>query len=240
MKTWLQIFPSAILFIASGLVLTLLFACKDKNRIHPDPVTLLWDFNSGTEGWEGDFSEYPVGEEANYELLFEHDTLPAPLDQNQRALKLSGFNHNSDLFMFVKRKITGLDPVTVYYITFNVEFASNEPGPSDESEASHSGLIHIAAGASAIEPVKVMGDDNTYIMNINKCNGNADGEDMIVLGNFSNDTGQPVYALKTLENDQPFHCLTNEEGELWVIIGIDSALDAATAIYYNAITVNLF
>lgn len=238
MKTRAQLFRYGIQIFAAGFMLFVLFSCKDKNRLHPNPITLIWDFESGIEGWSGDFAEYPVGEEAFYELLFAHDTLPLPLDQSQQALMLSGSNHNSDLFMFVKRKITGLEPNAAYYITFNVEFASNEPGIA--AADSRGSMIHVAAGASTFEPSKVMGENNFYTMNIGKCNLNQDGEDMVVIGNLNNNTELPVYALKTVENIQPFHCITNEKGEVWVIIGTDSALDTTTTIYYNSIMVELF
>ncbi len=239
MKTRLKMFPPAVKFLAAGFMLMVLATCNDKNFVHPNPLTLLWDFNSGTEGWSGDFAEYPAGEEDYYELLFMHDTLPEPLDQNQGALMLSGSNHNGDLFMFVKRKVTGLDPNTAYYITFTVEFASNEPETPDASGGGGN-LIHVAAGASTVEPSKILGENNIYKMNIEKCNEGEDGENMMVIGNFINETKQPVYALKTIENAQPFYCTTNEQGEVWVIIGTDSALDTTTTIYYNSITVDLY
>jgi hypothetical protein len=209
-------------------------SCKDKNRVHPDPVELAWNFNPGHEGWNGDFADYPAGGDSLFELLFEHDTLPLPLDQNQRALKLSGNNINSDLFMFAKKRITSLDPNTVYYITFTIEFASNMPDNPDGH------LVNVAAGAIPVEPIKLIGENNIYGMNIDKINQGRNGDDMIMLGSFANDTDQPVYSLKTLENEQPFRGTTNEKGDLWIIIGIDSGYAATTTVYLNTVKVELF
>jgi len=80
--------------LAAIILLFALFACSDKNMDQPDPVEFYFDFTQGANGWTGDFADYPVGEENFYELVFEHATLPEPLDQNQFALKLSGSNHS--------------------------------------------------------------------------------------------------------------------------------------------------
>lgn len=228
-----------MVLIFSFLMLFLSFACSDKNRQQPDRVELNWNFNPGHEGWSGDFAEYPLGEEELYELLFEVDTLPLPLDQNQQSLKLSGNNLNGELFMFAKKRITGLDPNAAYFTTVTVGFASNMPG-KNLVEDSPGSLVYLSAGASPDEPLKVNGENNVYEMNIGKCNLSENGENMIVLGNFTNDTDQPVYALNILENENPFRSVTNDKGELWVIIGIDSALPAPTTAYLNSVRVELF
>lgn len=226
--------------IAVVLVPIVFYSCSDNNRINTQPVELSWTFNAEAEGWSGDFADYPAGEEEAYALYFGYDSLPQPLDSNQGALKLSGVNHNNNLFMFVKKRITDLEPNAVYYATFTVEFATNEPGNELNATLVQGGKIFIGAGATSVEPEKVADENNFYGMNIGKCNENQDGEDMIVLGSIINDSDEPIYTLKTITNEKPFHCLTNEQGELWIIIAVDSGVEAATELYYNKIQVNLF
>jgi hypothetical protein len=221
-------------------ILLALFACSDKNLKQPDPVEFYFDFADGTEGWTGDFADYPVGEEEFYELVFEHDTLPLPLDQNQMAIKQSGNNHSDDLFMFMKRRVNGLEPNTVYYITFTVEFATNVPDETMGAGGSPGESVYVKAGASVTEPKKVVDDENFYRMNIDKNNQAKNGEDMVVIGDFSNDTDQAVYTLKTAANESPFGAETDENGDLWLIIGTDSGFEATTTIYYNTIKVECF
>lgn len=253
MKAIKLIYLSALLHIRAGItphrVIVLLgmslpllvsLSCKDNNRISTNPVEFVWTFNAETEGWTGDFAEYPVGMEDEYELSFGYDSLPEPLDRNQGALKLSGINHNNDLFMFVKKRISDLEPNSVYYAKFTVEFATNEPGDELNTAEVQGGKIYVGAGAVPVEPEKVVGEDNIYGLNIGKCNENQDGEDMVVLGNLINETDELVYALKTINNQKPFHCVTNENGDLWIIIATDSGVEAATAIYINTIQVELF
>lgn len=226
--------------IAAIAVLFALFACSDKNLDQPDPVEFYFDFAQGTNGWTSDFADYPVGEETFYELGFEHDTLPEPLDQNQMALKQSGNNHSDDLFMFIKRKVSGLEPNTVYYINFTVEFASNVPDGTIGAGGSPGESVYIKAGATTIEPKKEKDGDNYYRMNIDKNNQSQSGEDMVVIGDFSNDTDQEIYTLKTVANESPFGAATDENGHLWFIIGTDSGFEATTIIYYNSVKVECF
>jgi hypothetical protein len=226
--------------IASIAILFALFACTDKNLDQPEPVDSFFNFAQGTDGWIGDFADYPVGEESSYELVFEHDTLPDPLDQNQFSLKLSGNNHSDDLFMFAKRKVSGLEPNTVYFINFTVEFASNVPDGTVGVGGSPGESVYIKAGATNIEPKKEKDSDNYYRMNIDKSNQSQSGEDMVVIGDFSNDTDQEVYTLKTVANESPFGAETDENGHLWLIIGIDSGFEATTTIYFNSVKVECF
>lgn len=221
-------------------VLFALFACSDKNLDQPDPVEFYFDFAEGTEEWTADFADYPVAQESFYELLFEHDTLPEPLDQSQFALKLSGNNHSDDLFMFIKRKVAGLEPGKVYFITFTIEFATNVSDGTFGVGSSPGESVYIKAGATTTEPKKVKDDQNMYRMNIDKDNQAQSGEDMVVIGDFSNDTDQAVYTLKTVTNETPFGATTDENGNLWIIIGTDSGFEATTTIYYNSVKAELF
>ena len=90
----------------------------------------------------GDFADYPVGEESFYELSWGWDNLPAEVTVDgkeasktlSKGLFLSGNNHSDDLFMFVKRKITGLDPNTAYSVQFSVLIESNVAPDRQEPE----------------------------------------------------------------------------------------------------------
>ncbi|MFW6289342.1 MAG: hypothetical protein ACOC0R_00125 [Mariniphaga sp.] len=223
------------------ILLFLMVSCHDTEVDPPQRVVHEWNFPNDAMGWEGDFADYPVGREEFMELEFDYEPLPAPLDTTSGAIKLSGTNTSDDLFMFMKRRITGLQPGTVYNALFTVEFASNVPddrvgigGPPGES-------VWIKAGATDTEPEKEVDDMDYYRMNIDKGGQSQGGDDMIVLGDFSNDTDQQVYTLKTVTNDeQSFSVMPDDAGELWLIVGTDSGFEGNTTIYYNSIKVELF
>ncbi len=224
-----------------GVLMFALFACdkEDVDDVLNQPVELSYDFNSGADGWIGDFADYPVGEEESYALDYNATNLPAPLDEDNGALMVTGTNMSDDLFMYIKKMVDGLDSNTTYNVTFNVEFASNVPDDMAGVGGSPGESVWIKAGATTIEPVAEQDDMDYYRMIIDKGGQSQGGADMVVLGDFSNDTNMDEYTLKTVSNDTPVTVTTNSDGELWLIVGTDSGFEAATTIYYNAITVEL-
>ena len=224
--------------IQLGLVVMLvsLTSCSNDDNNTVESIQITSDFNSDMDGWKADFADYPVDEEPFYELVYEISPLPEPLDGEQNSLKQSGKNRSDDLFMFVKKKITGFEPNRNYDVTFNLEFATNAPNDSFGAGGSPASSVYIKAGATTEEPEKEIDSMDMYIMNIDKGNQATEGEDMINLGNFSNGLDDDTYALKNLENKDPFTIQADGKGELWVIIGTDSGYEATTTIYYNKIS----
>jgi len=214
-----------------------IFSCAEDEDINLEKNDFLFEFETSTEGWVYGFADYPVGEENFYELSFEHTSLPKPLDTSIKALKQSGNNHSDDLFMFIKRKFTNLKPNHKYQIEFDIEIATDAADNSVGVGGSPGSSVSIKAGASLIEPNKVV-VENLYRMNIDKSNQNQSGKDMVVIGDFSNGLDEFIYNLKSLKSDT-FSITTDEKGEFWLIIGTDSGFEATTTIYYNSISIKL-
>ena len=226
-------------FFLMSVLLLFLFGCggsSGNNDTHTGPLNLVYEFMSDADGWVGDFADHPEGKEVAYQLRFAYTKLPRPLDPTKGALMLSGNNHSDDLFMFVKREVTGLSPNTRYAITFIVEFASNvADGMTGIGGSPGEGVI-VKAGATFFEPMKILDPSEKYYrMNIDKGSQFHGGRNMIVIGDFSNDTNKNVYALKTVTNSVPFQARTDDNGRLWLIVGTDSGFEGITTIYYNRI-----
>ena len=221
------------------LVMPVLFSCSKDEVARLQEEQFTYDFESGPEGWTGGFSDYPPGREDDFILLFKHSPLPPPLDTQEGSLKLSGWNHSDDLFMFIKKEITGLKPNTEYSLSFNVEFASNVAKDMFGIGGSPGEGVAVKVGATAIEPKKILvvDGDEIYRMNIDIGNQSTGGADMIPIGNFANGTEENIYVLKTVTNESPFKVSTNAEGSLWLIVGTDSGFEGTTTIYYNNISV---
>lgn len=227
-------------FLTAMVIFFVFNSCRETMIERPQTIVHDWAFDEDAGGWAGDFSDYPVGEEEFFELEFSYRQLPAPLDTMESGLMLTGANRSDDLFMYIKRRITGLLPEQVYHVTFIVEFASNVPDGRVGIGGSPGESVYIKAGATGIEPDKIVDDMNYYRMNIDKGNQSQGGTDMIVIGDFSNDTDRQEYTLKEISNDeQGFPVLSNEAGELWIIFGTDSGFEGTTTIYYNYIRVEL-
>lgn len=221
-----------------GMVLVLVVSCnKEDNETYP--TEFRYEFDASIEGWEVDFADYPVGEETFYELHSEHSFLPDPLDETEGAIKITGNNHSDDLFMFARKKVSGFQSNTTYKLVFTIEFASNVPDGMFGVGGSPGESVIIKAGATSFEPEKVVDNDNFYRMNIDKSNQAQSGEDMIVIGDFSNDTDEDFYTLKTVSNNEIFEVTSDENGEFWLIVGTDSGFESTTTIYYNTIHVEI-
>jgi hypothetical protein len=203
--------------------------------------SVSFDFSQSEDGWKADFSDLPsnIQDSSFYELKYDYTNLPANLG-GQKAIMLSGNNHSDDLFMFIKRKITGLAPNTSYTMVFEVELASNAPKGSAGIGGSPGESVYLKAGASEIEPVKKIHGDS-YVLNVDKGNQSTEGSNAIVLGNISIPSTTSGYQLITRNNaspsSQPFIAKSNSAGDIWLMIGTDSGFEGTTTVYYTKVNV---
>jgi hypothetical protein len=211
---------------------------KSGDGSSPNGKVYEYGFTSGTEGWTGGFADYPnePNVEQTYLLEFSHSFLPAPLNPSDGALKQSGINRSDDLFMFIKRKISGLEPMKTYMVSITVNIASNAANNMIGIGGSPGESVWIKAGAVTSEPVNVLNtSDNHYRMNIDQGIQSNSGADMKVIGNFANGTAINEYKLKTMATTSSLAVKANAQGEIWLVVGTDSGFEGKTTIYYNSI-----
>ena len=161
-------------------------------------TNLVYRFLADTEGWTGDFADYPIGKEDLYELSFTYAKLPPPLDPDKGALMLSGNNHSDDLFMFLKRKITGFKPGRIYNVTFMSSLPPKWPTAhgyrrQPRRRRSRQGGCHRDGASQNSRRLRILPDEQ-----FDKENQSHGGRDMAILGDFSNGTDKNVYTLKTV------------------------------------------
>jgi hypothetical protein len=230
MKKLLCIYLSLFAILCAG--------CSD-GIDNPEAKTFTFDFSTSQDGWLGGFSDFHHIETADYNLIFERTTLPAPLNTSKYALKIGGTNRSDDLFMFVKRKISGLAPNTTYKATFQVELASDAPTGAVGIGGAPDGL-YIKAGAMLAEPdTSYSASEQLYLMNIDKGNQVVDGVNMYNIGTIGVANNTTQYTLINRNNNQrPQSITTDAKGELWICIGTDSAFEGRTVLYYSKIVAN--
>jgi hypothetical protein len=226
------------ILILAGCAVFGLLACELEQDV--TVFSISYDFSQTDNGWTGDFADYPAGDSLNFELFYKHDTLPTNLNLNatKKALHLAGRNGSDDLFMFVKKRVTGLKPNTTYAILFNVRFASNAPTGEVGIGGAPGESVFLKAGASLVEPKKVLQED-AYVMNIDKGNQAQAGVDAIVLGNIgvAATTSQFTYTTRNNTSNTGFNATTDANGQLWLLVGTDSGFEGTTRIYYSQIDV---
>jgi hypothetical protein len=210
-------------------------SCSIGDDTGADIMAHSFDFNEGVHGWEPGFSDYPVGpdDSAYFELKYAYGEQP----QVGRSILLSGNNHNADLFLFLKKKVSDLNPNTDYTLTFTVNLACSGAQPYNGDNG-----VYLKVGASGLEPKSVIEKDG-HVMNIDKGNQRQGGDDMIFIGDVTVPlTSADVY-YGSHTNASPKEISpavrTNSKGELWLVVGTELANPGVTTVYYTKINVAL-
>lgn len=204
-----------------------------------DATRLEFDFAQSDHGFVAGFADYPQNDASIYELTNSWQARPAYLG-GAPALFISGINRSADLFMFWKKRITGLPPSTSVMLTMEVQLASKYAeglvgagGPPGEG-------VTVKTGAVAFEPQAVLAPEEGWLrMNLNKGFNADSGTDMFVAGNVAKpDDGNENYVLLMRHHHgQPHTVTTAGDGSLWLIFGTDSGFESLTALYYTKLTV---
>lgn len=219
------------------LICSLLISCDSGNQ---DIAVFSYTFDFSIEkfDWAADFADYPENSSATFELQSSYGLLPETISKTRKGLMVSGNNHSSDLFMFIKKKITGLSPGTTYNVLFNVRFASNAPTGIVGAGGSPGEGVTVKVGASVTEPDKVV-TLGVYRMNIDKGNQAIGGKDMFSIGNVgvAATTTQFTEVYRNNNLKGPFKVTTDNQGEVWVIVGTDSGFAGITTLYYTNIDI---
>jgi hypothetical protein len=199
------------------------------------------DFAVSQNDWQADFSDFPVGEDDStfYELKFAYTDRPASVGSG-KSIMLSGNNHSDDLFMFMKKKLSGLSPNTDYTVVFDVELASNAPRGYAGTGGAPGESVFLKAGASGMEPKKVI-ESNQYTFNLDKGSQANAGLMSTVLGNIATAENSANYSIITRSNGAsnaaPFIGRSNSNGEIWLFVGTDSGFEGTTTVYYTRVNV---
>ena len=229
-----------ILICVTVLTAFIASSCQNESDNTPVPATgvLLNDsFATSTNGWEGGYTDYETPQDSLIKFKFEHTGLPKPLDTAQKALRVYGENRSDDLFMYMSRKLTNLVPNKEYSLLFEVELVSLYPANGFGAGGGPASSVMLKAGASSVKPEKVK-DGNYYKFNLDKGNQLEGGKDLVAIGDLANGKDVEEYALIQRSNaGTPFKVKTNDQGEVWLIIGTDSGFEGNQSIYYNRVKV---
>lgn len=223
--------------MGAAVALTLGVAACDNNE-NPDAVKSIEStFETGFDGWSGDLADYSVAMDTTItEFSVKLAALPAPLDTKKKAVRIQSHNRSDDMFMFLKKKVTGLDPARTYNVTFEIDLGTQYPTNSIGIGGSPGSSVYLKAGASPKEPVKVA-KDGFYEFNLDKSNQATGGKDLILVGTASNGTADSVIhkIVKHTTVSKPLAVKPNDKGELWLCVGTDSGFEGLTVLYYDRI-----
>lgn len=202
-------------------------------------TSLTFDFDETSSGWVHGFADYPSdATDSAYALGYEYKAIPGT---SKKGVMLTGNNHSDDLFMYIKHKVEDLDPNTQYTITFDVKFASDAKAGQSGIGGAPGESVFMKVGAANVEP-KTLIEDDMFVMNIDKGDQSENGANMVVVGNVAVPENSDGFVEQSRTNspyntnyNTPIVVTSNNDGELWLIVGTDSGFEGVTTIYYMEI-----
>lgn len=235
------VLPSTVSSLISVLIGVSLLGCSLVDD-SGESLERSFTFEEGREGWTGAFSDFSEVQESSMALTFERRRLPGEVDSTRFGLYLSGRNISDDLFMFLKREMTGLAPETTYELRLRMQIASASPsgcvgigGPPGEA-------VYLKVGAASQEPVREL-QDGDYRLSVDKGNQSNAGDRAVVVGNAANGSPEcsdtPYRMIERDNLEDPLSVRTDGEGSAWIFVGSDSGFEGTTSLYYDRIDVVL-
>ncbi|MDQ3393768.1 MAG: hypothetical protein M3512_06610 [Bacteroidota bacterium] len=233
-------FHSLKLACVTAIILLSSLGCGREENPLPAHQEFDFDFNEGIYGWTAGISDFPSDwDPGSLGFTFEHAALPPEVGVSGRALQISGNNHSDDLFMFMKRELTGLKPNHIYSVTFEITLASQYPTESVGIGGSPGNSVFLKAGGASHEP-KVIDSENMFIMNIDKGDQSQSGSEMNILGTIGIKGDTFKYTLIEKNNlENPISIRTDNNGKMWAIVGTDSGFEGVTTLYYTKIFIKV-
>jgi hypothetical protein len=228
MKNWM-VWGSLVLSTAS------LSACNNDD-VETDTVVES-DFQENENGWTGHYALYEDAHQDSISFLSGRRRLVSPLDTTRYGFKVEGKNVEDSLFLYVKKKLSGLNPSKTYFVYYSVDLSSGYPDTINSAGR----LGSLKVGASANEPLIVKSGGASYNgVAINKGLWNVDGKEMVVLGNLSNTATTPGYKLIGYNNNtKPVAVTPNTQGEIWLCVGADTRFKGITSVLFDRIKVTV-
>jgi hypothetical protein len=200
-------------------------------------------FKNDAEGWEAQFAEYEPGLEDSLKLSFNHTTFMVSESVGQvSAVKQSGYATNSDLFMYIKRQISGFKPNTTYDVFFSLELYAqlNEDFNGDLDDPDNGSFLKV--GILKNEPDTMVVNDienlgkKQVITNFEKGEDKITGPNMAYLGKIEH-TDRNESPLLLIATSEGYSLLgtADDEGKMWVMVGVDTNQPIYQSIFYSFI-----
>lgn len=196
-----------------------------------------YDFNAGAQGWTAGFSDYPVDNAASFQLESGIKTLPQ--NSGKSGFFISGMNRSDDLFMFLKRQFSGLEPSTKYYARVRLTFLSDAGAECFGVGGAPGESVYLKFGYGDKEPKQ-----EGYYLNLDKGQQSESGSNAKVIGHVATsgaDCDGGKFAEKTVQTTttERIPVYSNAQGQAWLFVGTDSGYEGLTSLYYTSIEIAL-
>ncbi|WP_438864763.1 hypothetical protein [Neptunicella sp.] len=218
--------------------ISLLTACNsDDNIFTHEPQTIHFDFETGKQGWEAAYSDYPSDDADTFELSSGILTLPD--DSSQNGFFMGGTNRSDDLFMFIKSRFIGLQGSARYIAKVSIDLISNAGDNCFGAGGAPGESVYVKFGFGETEPKQ-----SDYYLNVDKGNQSTDGTNAHVVGNvvvpgLACEGGD--FGAKTISttSETQLEFTSNADGSIWLFVGTDSGYEGRTEVYYDNISITV-
>ncbi|MBE9461187.1 hypothetical protein ACFP1I_20375 [Dyadobacter subterraneus] len=219
-----------LIFFGSLIMTVFLVACKGGNDTLPIKF-FESTFQQNAEDWTGDVALFKNGQQDTIAFNIKQGKIPGATDSTSRGLGVSGKNIGDSLFLFIKKKITGLDPALTYKVAYEINIGTNYP----DTVGSAGRRIFIKAGASPNEPVKELAG-NYYKTNLGLGALSKSGSEMMYLGTAGNGLDSVAYRSIVRTNaNLAVEVKPNADGEIWLCVGAETSYKGLIQLYYDRI-----
>lgn len=222
---------SGLIPLVAMLTLT---GCNDGGNASYEFYT---DFNKSADGWIHGFSDFEPTLSEGFEFRFGINSIP--LAPEKKGFLLSAQNRSDDLFMFLKTKLTGLNPNKRYSLQAKISFYSNGGAGCVGIGGAPGENVYLKVGHSVEEPKQV-----GYDLNVDKGGQSDSGRNSRLIGNVAVDgigCNGTALGKKSVSTDkqQSLTVETDAAGAVWVFVGTDSGFEGLTTLYYETIKLQL-
>ncbi|WP_113674353.1 hypothetical protein [Vallitalea guaymasensis] len=221
------------------IVSLLLFGCQNKysdnNTSENDLLEFNYDFQNGTDGWMGGLAGIDDDSlTSGFDINFAHADYSLD-DNSNKGIYLTSSTKNNNMFMYTTKKLTsrdGLSPLSNYEVDLRFDILpaknNNESIPMDR--------LFIKAAVVNIQPsIEVIEKGNNNYLFVNPNTEDASKKiNLTTLGNASTLRSDGV---KTFQ--ESFNTTTNSNGEMWVIIGVDSDYKGNGSLFLDNIKISI-
>lgn len=204
------------------------------------PLTRSFSFTTGITSWDFNISDYS-SETLPDSVEFTHAQIPrsdAPM-----ALYIGGHNNSADLLLYARRQLTDLQPNTKYTATIEARITTDTPIDCLGVGGSPGGSVWFIAGVSSVKPTTSVSPTGYVSLNIGRGNQSLSGPQSDVLGIIGTTEspcgGGRTPVDKNLSGRKRIPVTTDDQGKLWLTIGVDSGYAGYSRIWIQDVTVTL-
>ena len=190
------------------------------------------NFEVDEQGWTSHSVGYAVDSEEVVELFVGWSKMVPPL-ADRGGMAFFGKDHGSDLFLYIQKEVDGLSPNTNYNVVFNMDWVGRmEPSTSP---------VFIKISALHHEPELT---DETGVMEASFKKGNVGrhSREFALIGRLTPDPLDYTFIfVRNFHNyNNAFSVNTDENGRLFLIIGVESESGDIDNIFLNTLRVLFF